>query len=152
MSIDVRIDLGMIAAKLSQDLSGLAASDDLHIGTSFDNDFTTLYAKRTPAVWVLAQRIVPISSGGGFSGAFRQKMSVEVMTQIIVARSRPGVYNNEAQMSTIHTAVINSILGWRPNNGDGVFKFGVTQDGKSGEPLTTTLQSFKIETSRTLQT
>jgi hypothetical protein len=126
----------------------------LKVGTSLDPDYTSLYAKTWPAVWVIAIRARPRDNGDGlrsaFSGLARQNMNNEILIRPVVQRvptAASGVTGSaEDRMIALHNAVANSLFGWQPPGAGIPLAFSSSVDGPAYESSCTVDMIFATQT------
>lgn len=113
------------------------------IGTTFDSDFASQFAKTAPQAWVIAQRARPMDDGRRVTGRYRQHMQVEVIIRIVMQRHKQGTFDNEESITSACNAVSAALLAWTPTGADEPFVFGGQTDGPYAESVVTADLSFQ---------
>lgn len=126
-----RLSLASVATRLTNKLTGV------HVGTGYDRDYLTSFARTWPAVWVAAQRLQRMDDGRGWSGQFRQHCKVDVAVRLVVQRYADGSVDGEARLNTLHDAVADALKDWTPAGADTPLVWESAQDGDATESLMT---------------
>lgn len=129
--MNARLSLGDIAQRLRGQIPGV------HMGTGYDRDYLTSFARTWPAVWVAAQRLQRMDDGRGWSGQFRQHCKVDVAVRIVVQRYPDGSVDGEARLNALHDAVADALKDWTPPGADTPLVWESAQDGDATESLMT---------------
>jgi hypothetical protein len=111
-------------------LTGVTVSD------SYARIYLTDFAKRYPAVWVLAQRLRKTAGddGGGLSGRYHQDLTVEIVLRVVVQRYADGQTNVGANLNTLVENVIDAFVDWSPTGALPLVLVS-TQDGPAQESV-----------------
>lgn len=133
--MNARLSLAAIATHLRTELPGVLGV--LRVGTGYDRDYLTAFAKTWPAVWIAAQRLTPNDNGRGFSGVFRQHCKVEVAVRLVVQRYADGSIDGEARLNALHDAVADALKDWTPPGADEPLVWESAADGDATESLMT---------------
>ncbi len=131
--MNARLSIAAIAAHLRT----LPALAGIRIGTGYDRDYLTAFAKTWPAVWIAAQRMTRIDDGRGFSGCFRQHCKVDIAVRLVVQRYADGSVDAEQRLNALHDAVADALKDWTPPGADEPLVWESAQDGDSTESLMT---------------
>jgi len=134
-----RIDLTSVEARLQAVLP-----NSIYCGTSYDKDFMEKFNKTFPAAWVIGQRMRPKDDGRGFSQVMRQHTEVEMIIRIVI-RKLPTLDDNDARLSSLHFAVTDALIGWKPAQASRPFVWSLAQDGPPHEGVITSDLIFKCE-------
>lgn len=132
-----RITLASVAARIEARLDQLLGV--VKIGTARDHDYlsTVLLPAQWPAVWVGAQRSVPINDGRGYSGRVAQEVRVELVVRVIVAKVVTGETSNEQRLNDIADGVADVLIGWTPGNGVQPLTWVSSTDGPADQAMLT---------------
>lgn len=133
--MNARLSIAAIATHLRAALSPTLGV--VRVGTGYDRDYLTSFAKAWPAVWVAAQRMTRLDDGRGFSGLFRQHCKVEVAVRLVVQRYVDGSTDAEERLNALHDAVADTLKDWTPPGADQPLVWESAQDGDATESLMT---------------
>lgn len=133
--MNARLSLATIADHLRTTLP--SALGVARVGTGYDVDYLSAFAKTWPAVWIAAQRLRPIDDGGGYSGYYRQRCRVEVAIRLVVQRQIDGQVDAEARLNALHDAVAGVMCAWQPEGAELPFVWDSAADGEATESLMT---------------
>lgn len=108
------------------------------VDTFYAHDYLLRWAKVSPAVWFLGQRLTNLDDGRavqGYSSIKRQRMRVEIALRIIVARSVEGVIDSEPAMNTLHNKVAEGMFAWKITGAEQDFSISSVKDGVPYESI-----------------
>lgn len=131
--MNARLSIAAIAAQL-RTVPGLTG---VRIGTCYDRDYLTAFAKSWPAVWIAAQRMTVLDDGMAYSGQFRQHCKAELAVRLVVQRYADGSIDGEVRLNALHDAVVDAIKDWTPTNADQPFVLVSAADGDATESVMT---------------
>lgn len=129
-----RVNLPELKARLAPG-SWSAAVPGLCVGSCYDANFATDFKNKKPAVWVLGQSSYAIGNeeNDGYTQIMRQRIRIEVVLRLIVARSNTNQFNNDAQMTALFEAVTSRLFGWLPSNAESNMFYVAAEDGEANE-------------------
>jgi hypothetical protein len=119
--------------------ASVQSADELHIGSSFDQNFLKDFKNLRPAVWLLTQSAYSLGNeqNSGYAQEFRQRSRIDVVLRLVVARAVDGLYNNEEQLTTLFNAVVNRLFTWRPLYSESNVFYVAHEDGPVNEAFMT---------------
>ncbi len=127
--MNARIKLSDIAARLTTQLAPLLVTyPSLYISTAYDPEYTAKFAQSFPAIWVVGQRLTAKDDGRGFTGIFRQHVSVEIAIRTVLRRADTKT-NHENGATAVNDAVSLAVNGWTPPGADFPLAWRSGQDG-----------------------
>lgn len=133
--MNARLSLAEFVARLDATLNVVPGS--VYVSSAHARDYLTAFGKTVPAVWVIAQRLVPHGEGLGASGLYRQRVRIEVMVRIIVERYADGMTNGEAGLNALHDDVADCLKDWTPTGADRALAWVSSTDGAPFEGVLT---------------
>lgn len=128
-----RISLALLATYLATK-SGFTTTK---IGTCYDRDYLTSFAKVWPAVWIAGQRLIPTDDGRGLTDEYRQHCRVDVAVKLVIQRYKDGSIDAEARMNALHDSVAAAFAGYTPAGADQPFVWSSAADGEYNESVLT---------------
>lgn len=140
MSRQARLDLGDL-----RDTIAAAVDPAVTVGTSYDRDYLDQYTNAAPAVWVKAQRAIPISNEVGAVARPVQRFAAEVLVTVVHQRYNAGTFNAEDPVNVIAEAVIGALIFTTPTGADAPFTLAGTTDGGQDEAFITVDLLFRTE-------
>lgn len=140
MTAQARLDLSTIQSAVAA-----AVDPGVRVGTSYQRDYLDRYTKDAPAVWIKAQRAIPISNDTGATGRPVQRFSAEVLVTVVHQRYNAGTFDAEDPVNAIVEDVVGALIFTTPAGADTPFTLAGTTDGGQDEAFVTVDLLFRTE-------
>jgi len=117
----------------------------VYVGTSYDRDYLDQFAREAPAVWIRAQRAIPLGNDTGATGRPLQRYSAEVLVTVVHGRYDPGTFNASANVDAIVEDVVDGLIFETLTGADTPLTLAGTTDGAQDDSFITVDLLFRTE-------